>query len=142
MKLLTGGIAQSRKEVPRHVFRPAESVALLEPTSGQTPPELPPPGGQGDREQFPSFSVAPSGASALDPATIYQRGAASGSPQILIPAGAMGLVAGDDITSLSYGSEFPVPTFNFSTAPGAIGNVSILSFPISVAPTGLLVRCR
>ncbi|MCP4656115.1 MAG: hypothetical protein GY856_11935 [bacterium] len=68
--------------------------------------------------QTPSFSVAPAGASGLNPHEIFDVPTA---PRIA-PA-ALGLAAGDDIASLSYGVDFiePETSVRFSVDPGTVG---------------------
>jgi hypothetical protein len=80
-------------------------------------------------EQNPTFSVAPSGPSQLDPADLHDDG---NPPPANLPAASLGLASGDDIDAVSYGldvlDDFEDPEAEgsvmvaFSVDPASIGS--------------------
>jgi hypothetical protein len=79
-------------------------------------------------EQNPTFSVAPSGPSQLDPADLHDDG---NPPPPNIPAASLGLASGDDVDALSYGLDV-LDDFEDPEAEGSV----MVAFSVDPASVG------
>jgi hypothetical protein len=109
---------------------PLPAIPLVSQDNPQGPLVATIDGGSTHRvEQNPTFSVAPSGPSQLDPADLHDDG---NPPPANLPAASLGLASGDDIDALSYGldvlDDFEDPEAEgsfmvaFSVDPASVGS--------------------